>query len=89
MLSCREFVDSLVRPQLFARAYNLANFMRRPALPEPLQYWSLTALREKLVKIGTRVVRRARCIRSQMGEPAVPSELCGAILERTQAFRPS
>ena len=32
-------------------AYNLANFMRTPALPKEVEHWSLTTLREKLVKI--------------------------------------
>ena len=38
--------------QLHALAYNLANFMRTLALPEEVEQWSLTTLREKLVKIG-------------------------------------
>jgi len=29
--SCHEFVDDAARPQLFALAYNLADFMRRLA----------------------------------------------------------
>jgi hypothetical protein len=37
---------------LFALAYNLGNFLRRLALPKPVQHWSLTTLREKLIKIG-------------------------------------
>src|SRR6266568_3412713 len=36
--------------------YNLANFMRTLALPEAVKQWSLTSLREKLVKIGAKVV---------------------------------
>jgi Transposase DDE domain group 1 len=46
-----------VRLQLHALAYNLANFMRTLALPEAVKQWSLTSLREKLVKIGAKVVR--------------------------------
>jgi hypothetical protein len=41
-----------VRLQLHALAYNLANFMRTLALPEAIKQWSLTSLREKLVKIA-------------------------------------
>jgi hypothetical protein len=37
-----------VRLQLHALAYNLANFMRTLALPEEVEHWSLTTLREKL-----------------------------------------
>jgi hypothetical protein len=38
-----------VRLQLFALAYNLANFLRSLALPNQVAQWSLTTLREKLV----------------------------------------
>ena len=38
--------------QLFALAYNLANFLRSLVLPKEVAQWSLTTLREKLVKIG-------------------------------------
>ena len=46
-----------MRLQLFALAYNLANFLRSLALPREIEPWSLTTLREKLVKIGARIVR--------------------------------
>jgi hypothetical protein len=36
---------------LGTQATNLANFMWTPALPEAVAQWSLTSLREKLVKI--------------------------------------
>lgn len=55
-LSCHDFVDNQVRLQLFALAYNLGNFLRRLALPRSVKHWSLTTLREKLVKIGAKVV---------------------------------
>jgi hypothetical protein len=51
-LSCRRFRDNAARLQLFALAYNLANFLRQLALPKPIQGWTLTTLREKLIKIG-------------------------------------
>ena len=51
-LSCHDFVDNQVRLQLFALAYNQANFLRRLALPQSVKHWSLTTLREKLVKTG-------------------------------------
>ncbi len=41
---------------LHALAYNLGNFLRTLALPEAVEHWSLTTLREKLVKIGANVV---------------------------------
>ncbi len=50
-LSCRKFDHNAVRLQLHALAYNLGNFMRTLALPDVVEQWSLTTLREKLVKI--------------------------------------
>ena len=51
-LSCHAFRHNAVRLQLHALAYNLANFLRSLALPDAVEQWSLTTLREKLVKIG-------------------------------------
>ncbi len=81
-LSCRDFSDNQVRLQLFALAYNLGNFLRRLALPRSVKHWSLTTLREKLIKIGAKVVRHAKYVTFQMAEVAVPCRLYGAILER-------
>jgi hypothetical protein len=41
--------------QLHALAYNLGNFLRTLATPEPIKDWSLTSLKEKLIKIGCRL----------------------------------
>ncbi len=60
----------------------------RLAGPEPLKHWSLTTLREKLVKIGAKVVRHARYIVFQIAEVAVPREPFGAILERIRRLSP-
>jgi len=46
-LSCRTFAANAVRLQLHALAYNLANFLRTLATPEPMSDWSLTTLKEK------------------------------------------
>jgi hypothetical protein len=83
-LSCHDFVDNQVRLQLFALAYNLGNFLRRLALPRKVRHWSLTTLRDKLVKIGAKVVKHSRYVIFQMAEVAVPRELFRAILERIQ-----
>ncbi len=88
-LSCHDFVDNQVRLQLFVLAYNLGNFLRRLALPRSVAHWSLTTLREKLVKIGAKVVRHARYVIFQMAEVAVPRELFGAILERIRCLSPA
>ena len=41
-------------------AYNIGNFMRTLAMPKTAQPWSLTSLREKLIKIGAKVVSHGR-----------------------------
>src|SRR3954451_11189759 len=86
-LSCRAFRDNAVRLQLFALAYNLANFLRSLALPDEVAKWSLTILREKLVKIGARIVRRGRYLVFQLAEVAVPPMLFAAILRRIDRLR--
>jgi hypothetical protein len=86
-LSCHDFVDNQVRLQLFALAYNLGNFLRRLALPRSVKHWSLTTLREKLIKIGAKVVTHARYVIFQMAEVAIPRRLFAAILERIRRLR--
>jgi hypothetical protein len=56
---------------------NLANFMRTVALPEEVEHWSRTTLREKLVKIGARIVGHGRYVVFQLAEVAVPRALFG------------
>jgi len=75
-----------VRLQLLAMAYNLGNFLRQLALPKAVKHWSLTTLREKLVKIGAKVVRHAKYVTFQLAEVAVPRELFATILDRIQRF---
>ena len=86
-LSCHDFVDNQVRLQLFVLAYNLGNFLRRLALPNRVKHWSLTTLREKLIKIGAKVVTHARRVIFQMAEVAVPRELFRSILDAIDRLR--
>ncbi len=86
-LSCCSFAANAVRLQLHVLAYNLANFMRTLALPEAVAQWSLTSLREKLIKIGAKVVRHARYAVFQMAEVAVPKELFEKILRLIDGLR--
>jgi hypothetical protein len=86
-LSCRAFRDNAVRLQLFALAYNLANFFRSLVLPDPVAHWSLTTLREKLVKIGARIVRHGRYVIFQLAEVAVSRALFAEILRRIDRLR--
>ena len=87
-LSCHAFRHNAVRLQLHALAYNLANFMRTLALPEEVEHWSLTTLREKLVKIGARIVRHGRYVVFQLAEVAVLRALFAGILCRIDQLRP-
>ena len=87
-LSCHDFVDNQVRLQLFALAYNLGNFLRRLALPKSVKKWSLTTLREKLIKIGAKVVSHSRYVIFQMAEAMVSKRLFQEILERIGRLKP-
>ena len=87
-LSCHDFVDNQVRLQLFALAYNLGNFLRRLALPRSVKHWSLTTLREKLIKIGAKVVTHARYVTFQMAEVVISRQLFKTILRRISRLGP-
>ena len=90
-LSCHGLADSQVCLSRctsgFALAYNLGNFVRRLALPKSVKHWSLTTLREKLIKIGAKVVAHAWYAIYQMAQVAVPCKVCAAILQRTLRLR--
>jgi hypothetical protein len=86
-LSCHSFRANEVRLQLPALAYNRANFLRTLALPTAVAHWSLTSLREKLVKIGAKIVTHARYVIFQMAEVAVPSDLFQEILRAIAQLR--
>ena len=86
-LSSRSFNANAVRLQLHALAYNLGNFLRTLATPEAIAEWSLTSLREKLIKIGAKVVSHGRYVTFQMAEVAIPRQLFAAIMQRITALR--
>ena len=79
-LSCRTFAANAVRLQLHVLAYNLGNFLRTLATPEPIKDWSLTSLKEKLIKIGAKVVSHGRYVIFQMAEVATARQLLQEIL---------
>ena len=87
-LSCRTMKANAVRLQLHALAYNLANFLRTLALPDEMASWSMTTLRDKVVKIGAKVIAHARYSIFQMAEVAVPRDLFRRILEMIDDLRP-
>ena len=73
------FTNLVVRLQLHVLA-NLGNFMRTLALPKTAEPWSLTSLREKLIKIGAKVVSHGRYTTFQMAEVAVPRQMFADIM---------
>jgi len=79
-LSCRTFAATAVRLQLHVLAYNLGNFMRTLAMPKGSEPWSLTSLRETLIKIGAKVVSHGRYVTFQLAEVAVPQQMFADIL---------
>ena len=60
--------------------YNLGNFLRTLATPELIKDWSLTSLKEKLIKIGAKVVSHGRYVAFQMAEVAIPRQMFQEIL---------
>ncbi len=68
-------------------AYNSGNFLRRLALPKSINDWSLRTMREKLVKIGAKVVSHARDVTFQMAEVLVSRSLFYEILERIKCLK--
>jgi len=87
-LSCRTFAANAVRLQLHALAYNLGNFMRTLAMPKTAEPWSLTSLKEKLIKIGAKIVRHGRYVTFQLAEVAVSREMFADILSLIARLRP-
>jgi len=65
----------------------IGNFLRRLALPKSVKQWSLRTLRDKLIKIGAKVVSHSRYVIFQMAEVAVPQTLFREILDRIRQLR--
>ena len=93
----RDQVDAAIVPnacgqrrrlQLHALAYNLGNFLRTLATPEPIKDWSLTSLKEKLIKTGAKVVSHGRYVAFQMAEVAIPRQMFQEILRLIAELRP-
>jgi hypothetical protein len=62
--------------------------LRTLATPEPIKDWSLTSLKEKLIKIGAKVVSHGRYIAFQMAEVAIPRQMFQDILRLIAELRP-
>ena len=55
--------------------------------PEPIKDWSLTSLKEKLIKIGAKVVSHGRYVAFQMAEVAIPRQMFQKILRLIAELR--
>lgn len=69
-------------------AYNLANIPRTLTLPAAVSHRSMMTLRDRLVKIGARVVRHGWLFTFQMDEVMVSAVLFQHILDAIAALRP-
>ena len=58
-------------------------------MPHAAAHLSPASLREKLVKIGAKVVRHGRYITFQMAEVAIPRPLFAEILRLINGLRPA
>jgi hypothetical protein len=87
-LSCRRFAAKAACLQLHTLAYKVGNFLRTLETPEPITDWSLTSLREKLIKIRAKAVSHGRYVVWQMPEGAIPRNLFADILRLIAELRP-
>jgi len=56
-------------------------------MPKTAEPWSLTNLREKLIKIGAKLVSHGRYVTFQMAEVAVPRQMFAEILSLIAQLR--
>ena len=75
-------------PASCAGLQSRSNFLRTLATPEPIKDWSLTSLKEKLIKIGAKVVCHGRYVAFQMAEVAIPRQMFQEILRLIAELRP-
>ncbi len=58
-------------------------------MPKDVEHGSLTTLREKLIKIGAKIVRHGRYVTFQLAEVAIPRRLFAEILRGINRLRPT
>jgi hypothetical protein len=56
-------------------------------LPDSITHWSMTTMRDRLVKIGAKIVRHGRSVTFQMAEVMVSRGLFEQILDCIAALR--
>ena len=61
--------------------------MRTLAMPKTVERWSMTSLREKLIKIGAKIVSHGRYVTFQLAEVAVPRQVFSEILSLIARLR--
>jgi hypothetical protein len=81
-LSGHRFRGNEVRLWLSILAYNLGNLLRRLALPQGIEDWSLTSLQQRLVKTGGRLVKHARYYWMMLAEGHLTRARFAAMLRR-------
>ncbi len=59
----------------------------KSAVSEEAEHWSLTTLREKLIRIGARMVRHGSYVTFQMAEVAVSGRMFKQILAQVARLR--
>ena len=69
------------------KLHRTITLFRQLVLPRPIRGWTLTTLREKVVKIGAKVVSHAKYLVFQLAEVAVPRQLFAALLVRISRLR--
>ena len=60
----------------------VAKFLRWLAVPKSTRQWTLTTLRDKLIKIGAKVTRHSKYVTFRLAEVAVTRDLFAALLDR-------
>ncbi len=61
----------------------------KSAVSKEVEHWPLTTLREKMVKIGARVVSHGRYVTFQLAEAAISRALFAEILRLIDRLRPA
>ena len=59
------------------------------ALPQKVELWSMTTLREKLIKMGAKVVTNGRYVTFQLAEVTIPRSLFANIQRLIDGLQPA
>ena len=67
----------------------IVSHKQKSVLPQEIEHWSLTTLREKLIKIGAEVARHGRYVVFQITEVVIPRDLFADILRQFDRLTPT